>query len=234
MSAPSAPTLRSPLALRAAAILAVIYVLAAHAVDTLAANGSVLGIEWSRFRWNLGNGIDLFKFIAWFLIPLALSIPTLDFGYFTFRRWKRVDWMLLALFVVGGGIVVFLLPYWPGVGDYYGGWGHLAPSRRWDYAMSRFLWTLSWLSGWEFAHRYFLIRPLQAAWPRGWIAVLVIVPAIEVLYHVIQEKPMLESLGMGGLSLLMCAWTLSRRNSLLPFLGHLAIEVELIAYLYFH
>lgn len=225
---------RSRRPLRAAAILGVAYVLATHAVDTLAMRGDVAGIDWTQFRWRLGNGTDLFKFIAWFVIPLALSIPTMDFDYFTFHRWKRVDWTLLALLIVGGGIVVILLPHWPGVGDYYRGWGHLAPARRWDHAMAQFLWTLSWLTGWEFVHRYFLVRPLRAAWDRGWIAVLVLVPLIEALYHVVQEKPVLESIGMGGLSILLCAWTLSRRNALLPFLGHLAIEIELIVFLYFN
>ena len=65
------------------------------------------------------------------------------------------------------------------------------------------------------------------------ILALTIIPALEGGYHVIQQKPLLECLGMTALSVALTLWTLRRKNSLLPFLGHLIIEVELVAYLFF-
>jgi hypothetical protein len=59
------------------------------------------------------------------------------------------------------------------------------------------------------------------------------VPLIEALYHVVQNKPALECLGVAAMSLVFTFWVVRRRNALLPFLGHLVIELELIAFLFF-
>lgn len=210
------------------------YVVAVHVADTLAIRGSTVFIDWSILRWQLANGIDLFKFTIWFIIPLLIALPSFDLQYFTFRRWKRIDWVLLGAVVIAGGLCMLLLPYVSSLDDYYRGWGTLSMDERWRNAFRALLWTCSWLTGWEFTHRYLLLKKMGEAWPDNgrWLALLT-VPLIEALYHVIQNKPHLESLGMGALSLVFCAWALHRRNAMLPFLGHLVIELELIVFLFF-
>lgn len=212
----------------------VAYVILVHLVDSLAAHGSLWLVDWRIFRWKTDSGADLYKLFAWLVVPFVASLPDFEFGYFTFRRWKRVDWALLGGVVGIGAAVMAVLPVIPGVGDYYRGWGGYSIEQRWDNASHALLWTFSWLCGWEFVHRYFLLkrfRDLEVKW--ALFAALVIIPVIEALYHVIQGKPHLESLGMGVLSVVFCAWALRRRNVLLPFLGHLAIELELIVFLFF-
>lgn len=219
---------------QALALAAVAYVILVHTVDTLATHSSTLLLDWRIFRWHLSSGFDLFTFTAWFVVPLLVSLPALDLQYFTFRSWKKIDWWILALVVAGGGLVMLALPHLPGVGQYYRGWGDLPLDARGRNAAHALLWTFSWLLGWEFTHRYFLLKNLADAWPRQrWFPALAVVPLIEVLYHAVQGKPLLETLGMGALSVVFCLWALRRRNALLPFLGHLAIEVELIAFLFF-
>jgi membrane protease YdiL (CAAX protease family) len=221
------------LRLKLYATFVLIYVISVLLIDSLALRRGG-AIDWSVFRWQLDNGFDLFKFIAWFAIPVAVSLPFLDLHYFTFRRWKRLDWYLLGIVVLGGAIVMLLLPVLPGVGEYYRGWGGLPVSKRLDYVQYNLLWTLSWLLGWEFMHRYWLLRHIPLAWPRWGVPMaLVIVPLLEAVYHLIQTKPPLEALAMGGLSVVLCAWTLRRKNTLLPFLAHFAIELELIVFLFF-
>ncbi len=210
------------------------YVVAVHIADTLAARGSTVLFDWSIFRWQLAGGIDLFKFTVWFVVPLLIALPSFDVQYFTFRRWKRIDWLLLGAVAVVGGLVMLLLPYVSSLDDYYQGWGNLSMDERWGKALYKLLWTFSWLTGWEFTHRYLLVKKMGDAWPvRGRWVVLVTVPLIEALYHVIQNKPFLECVGMAALSLVFCAWALHRRNAMLPFLGHLVIELELIVFLFF-
>ncbi len=219
---------------RALALFFFAYVVAVLILDTLALEGRTLVVDWSKLRWRDGS-FDLFKFVAWFVIPAVLALWTVDVHYFTFRRWKKIDWALLGVIVVGGAFLMLALPSIPGVNEYYRGWGHLPDTRRWDLAQSQLIWTVSWLTGWEFMHRYLLPKHLTSAFPKwGWLAVLILVPALEAFYHVIQQKAALECLGMGALSIVLCAWTLRRRNMLLPFLGHLAIEVELVTFLYFN
>lgn len=215
------------------AAFVLVYVIAVLAIDSLALRHGGT-IDWSVFRRQLDNGFDLYKFIAWLIIPLAISLPFFDIHFFTFRRWKRVDWYLLGIVMLGGALVMLFLPVLPGVGEYYRGWGDLPASKRLDYVQYNLLWTLSWLLGWEFMHRYWLLRHIPLAWPkRGVPMALIIVPLVEAGYHVLQTKPVLEALAMGGLSLVLCAWTLRRKNALLPFLAHLAIELELILFLFF-
>ena len=206
------------------------YVAAVLVVDSLIARDVSVPFDWSKLRWREGAA-DMFKFTAWFAVPLLFAAARIDIDYFTFRRWRRVDWILLFAVVAGGALVMLLLPLLPGVSDYYAGWGTLAWARRIELAENQLIWTLSWLLGWEFMHRYWLPKTFLDAFPsRGWRVALLVIPLYEALYHVIQQKPALECLGMGALSLVLTWWTLRRRNSLLPFLGHLAIEVELLVY----
>lgn len=216
-------------------VLITTYVCLVLVADTLVMRGSTWLIDWAGLsvRWR---GMDLFKFVVWFVVPFAFALPALDKAYFGFGRWRGIDWVLLATIVGGGGLVMLLLPYIPGVGEYesYQGWGQQSADWRRTEVARQLLWTFSWLMGWEFMFRYWLVRSFRQAWPeKGWRGLLIAAPFMEGMYHVIQNKPALECLGMAVLSLAFCAWALHRRNSLLPFLGHLAIEIELIAFLYF-
>jgi membrane protease YdiL (CAAX protease family) len=67
---------------------------------------------------------------------------------------------------------------------------------------------------------------LKEHWPRyGWL----LVPLAEGVYHL--QKPWPEMLGMVAFSLIATQWTLRRDNMLLPLLVHLAIEIELVAFM---
>ena len=100
------------------------------------------------------------------------------------------------------------------------------------------VWNLSWLPGWEFLHRYFLLKAVQReALDRGrflpgwrwaqWAWLLV--PVSETLYHL--QKPGLEAVGMFAFSVVLTFWCLKRRNWLFGFLLHLTIEVELLVFM---
>lgn len=207
------------------------YVLVVHVIDSL----PIVIRDAAGWRWVTDGGFDLFKFFAWFVVPLALAVPTFERSWFTFARWRRIDWVLLWLVIGGGAVLMLLLPQLPGVGEYYRGWARYPANVRLDYLQTALLWTASWLIGWEFVHRYLLPRHLLAAWPRrGPLMCLILLPVIEGGYHLVQQKPLLECLGMAALSLAFTAWVVRKRNALLPALGHLAIEVELIFYLYFN
>ena len=117
---------------------------------------------------------------------------------------------------------MLLIPMVPSLKATYGGFA--APGQ----AVGHLTWTLSWLIGWEFLHRYVLLTHLDARWPNwGWL----VIPFVEGAYHFVQQKPWPETLGMVALSLVVTSWARRRRNVLLPFLAHLAIELELIVFL---
>jgi hypothetical protein len=218
---------------RLIAVASVAYAVAALLLDTLATQNAVFIIEWGRFAWNHSSGADLLKFTIWFLIPFCFALRGLDLRYFTFARWRKIDWVLLAAVTGIGAACMLILPYLPGVGEYYQGWGNLPIDARTDQAIRTLVWTASWLTGWEFLFRYLLPRTLARVECCGPKIALILIPFLEGSYHVIQQKPALESLGMVALSVILTAWTLRRRNSLLPFLGHVLIEIELIIYLFF-
>ncbi len=208
------------------------YVIAVLVIDTLSTQRAQFVFDWGDLRTSF-YGAEPYKFIAWFIVPFHLCLPRMDWGYLTFARWKRIDWAILAGVTLVGAGIMLVLPWLPGVGDLYRGWGARALDHRIELAGRQILWTLSWLTGWEFMHRYLLPRAALHAWPvRGPVVALIAIPLIEALYHVVQGKPHIESLGMGLLSLAFTAWVLHRRNALLPFLGHLIIELELIAFLF--
>jgi hypothetical protein len=215
------------------AAAAVAYVIAALLLDTLVSQRAELVIEWGRFAWPHSSGADLSKFTLWFAIPFIFALRGMDFQYFTFARWKKADWCLLAAVAGFGAAVMLILPYFPSLTEYYRGWGGQPIDSRVSHAFRTLMWTASWFIGWEFLHRYLLPHAFARLERYGVGLALSIIPALEGLYHVIQQKPLLECLGMVGLSIILTAWTMCRRNSLLPFLGHLLIEIELILYLFF-
>ena len=117
------------------------------------------------------------------------------------------------------------IPLFPSLVGQYGEMGLGAAGAKWAFVRRNLLWTASWLAGWEFLHRYVLVRKVHERWPRyGWL----LVPLVEVVYHL--QKPFVEAVGMGVFSILATQWTLRRRNVLLPFLAHLAIELGLLCF----
>lgn len=209
-----------------AALLA--YTAVVHAVDTLAAAGARFPIDWSAFRCQHDSGFDVFKFLAWLVVPFLflLALRRIEPGYFGFRRWKPRDGILLAALAVLGMIAVLSILVFPSLQRFYEGMADAPAAARWSFLRYQLAWTFSWLVGWEFLHRYALLTLLDRVWPRfGWLAV----PVIEGLYHL--QKAPLEMLGMVVFSLLLTHWARRRRNVLLPFLAHLAVELELIAFL---
>jgi hypothetical protein len=207
------------------AVFVIGYVAAVLAVDTLAVHGVTWPVHWGMFHWIGWHGADLFKLVFWLVVPFVISIPWMDWGYFGVSRWRRVDLYLLAGLVVIGAIAVLIIPMFPSLRAWYPGLGRASASAKWHYALFTVVWTLSWLAGWEFLHRYFLLTNLSAVWPRfGWI----LIPISEGAYHL--QKPLLEAGGMVALSVILTLWALQRRNTLLPFVVHLSIELELLAF----
>lgn len=197
------------------------YVIVAHTLDTF-------WTTWLGRRWRLGNGFDMCQFLLWLVIPLALTRGRLDWGCFGFRRWRPYDWLILAVLVVGGALCVAAVHWIPSLRGVYPTLRHLPSVVKRAYLFSTLTWTASWLIGWEFLHRYLLLRHMAARWPRyGWLAV----PIVEGVYHL--QKPLPEACAMTIFSLLATPWALQRRNVLLPFLAHLAVEIELLAFMLF-
>ena len=218
-----------------------LYVFIVLAVDVLALYGERGFINWRMFQWSpesLWNvvgiskprwayslpyrQIDLFKFTFWFIIPVAICARHMEWRWFSLRTWKRNDWLLLGIMLVLGGLAVGSIPFIPSLQSTYPGLSGTNASRNHVYFIAYLLWTASWLPGWEFMHRYFLLRTVMQRFPRfGWL----IVPLSETIYHL--QKPLLEAGGMAAFSLLLTWWTMKRRNMLLPFVAHLYIEILL-------
>lgn len=236
--------------------VAIVYVALVLGVDTLASQDVVWLIDWERsFDWKpahvylwlsqhlpfrymeyfawLRHGdiqrFEVFKFVFWLLIPVLFCLPRMDWRWLTIRSWSGVDGLLLVLLALGGMVAMFIIPEVPALRKQYPGMGLLPTDMKLDYLISKLFWVLSWLVGWEFLHRYVLLRAGHWLWPGwGWL----IVPISEVLYHL--QKPLLEAVGMFGLSIILTQWTLRRQNMLMPFLVHLLIELELLLFVLFN
>jgi len=231
--------------------LVVVYVAAVLGIDALAASGLDWPFDWGMFDWRPRDvyafgqwaglpketfdwlnhvrlqGFWVFKFVFWLLAPGLVCLFTMDWQYFTFRRWKTWDYALLLAACALGAAAVFLIPLIPGLADYY---PQMARQMNLADKLAAFggygLMLVSWLPGWEFLHRYVLVRAVHNAWPRyGWL----LVPLSEGLYHL--TKHWAEALGMVLFSVLATRWTIARRNMLLPFLVHLVIELTLFLFI---
>ncbi len=130
------------------------YVVFVHTADTLALRGVQVPFNWRVFSWHLENGFDAFKFVAWFVVPLAFSFRRLEAGYFTFARWRRLDWVILGVLSAFGAAAMVLIPLVPSLKAVYSGFA--GPGQ----AVRHLIWTFSWLIGWEFLHRYVLPYPV--------------------------------------------------------------------------
>jgi Type II CAAX prenyl endopeptidase Rce1-like len=204
------------------------YVAVVLTVDTLAARGARFVVDWRVLHWQARNGFDLFKFTTWLVIPaiwLLLS-GRVDWGYLGFRRWRRVDWVLLAVAAVGGLLAVMAIPLFPSLRGTYGGMAQAPHEAKLAWLLFNVAWLVSWLPGWELLHRGLLLSYVDGRLSRyGWV----LVPLAEGVYHL--QKSIPEALGMVLFSVIATRWAMARRNLVLPFLAHLAVELALIAYL---
>ncbi|HEO70450.1 MAG TPA: hypothetical protein ENN80_04250, partial [Candidatus Hydrogenedentes bacterium] len=199
-----------------AAVLAMAYVAAVLMIDTLAVHRVDLGIQWRAFLWHTAGGFDLFKLIGWLVVPFLLCLYGFDWGALGVARWKRVDWILLAALAGVELLAVLAIPLIPALQNVYQGMGDAPADVKWHFATGNLAFLCSWLLGWEFMHRYFLLRHVEKWLPRwGWL----MVPLCEGLYHL--QKPLLEAGGMVLFSVVVTLWVRRRKNILLPLLAHL-------------
>ena len=166
------------------------------------------------------HGADLFKLTAWFLIPFLFCLPRMDWGYYGIKRWTRFDYYLLAAAIVLELLAVLSVRFSPTLRA-------ALPNLRNASVFEFTLWNFSWLIGWEFMHRYLLLRRLSVSFPRfGWL----LIPIYEGAYHLVWPTLLMPA-GMVLFSLVATYWSLKRRNGLLPFLAHLIIECQLTVFL---
>ena len=204
----------------------VLYAVFALTADSLSTNHTHWLINWSRFYWRFKNGFEMSTAILWLGIPVLLMWRDLDIRVFTFARWEKTDaWLLIALILLGA-CGVYLIKFIPVLNHYYHSKSHLSFAMKWSYAIGNLIWLSSWLIGWEFLHRVFLMQYLQVL--LGRIGPCCI-PVFEFLFHL--QKSLPEALGMLLLSIVLTYWSYKRKNVLLPFLAHLSIELTLLAYL---
>jgi len=204
------------------AAAALVYVAVVLIVDTLATRGVDVPFNWDILKWQTEGGFDVSRFVLWFLVPLGLVLPTMDWGYFGIRRWHRMDWGVLAACVLVGAVAVLCITLFPSLRAVYGSQADASTEGKWYFLSFNFQWTLSYLVGWRFMHHYLLLRPLSQLWPKyGWL----IIPVYEGVYHL--QKPLIEAVGMFAASAVLTYWAVKRRNALLPFAAHLIIELEL-------
>jgi membrane protease YdiL (CAAX protease family) len=229
-------------------VLVFAYIAVVLTVDTLAVSRVKTPIDWSMFQWFLPKSLaflertlglhldflkqiwmsrlDVFKLLFWFVIPFVFCLRHMDWGALGIRGWKRMDYIILAVLAVLGLGAVFLIPHVPQLRYIYASLAEASPEQKWIAFRGQLVWVASWLIGWEFLHRYVLLRQAQRLWPVwGWL----LVPFSEGVYHL--QKPALEALGMVVFSIILTQWAIRRKNVLLPFLAHLIIEVELILFL---
>ncbi|MBI2422014.1 MAG: CPBP family intramembrane metalloprotease [Candidatus Hydrogenedentes bacterium] len=242
-------TLPQPSAQRAVLVLA--YVVIVLLVDLLATWKVHFLIDWTWFNWHPNRlmryyaetgapvpgivglilnsplrGFDGFKLLFWFCIPFCICFRSMDWPQFSFRGWKRIDYALLGGGLLIGALAILLVALLPQLKAYYPSLAHLTLAQKQGTFFNLLIWNLCWLPGWEFLFRYFLLRPINATWPRfGWLWL----PLLEGAYHL--QKAPLEALGMLLFSIAATQWVLRRNNLLLPLLIHAAIEMGLIVFL---
>lgn len=219
--APATPSLPT-------ALLFCLYLQAVHSVDTMAhtPGNQVLGFDWSFFKWNLANGLDLFKLAFWLALPLLMFRKRLDRSWFGPGRATRTDALALVGLAALGLVGMYVVTLDPALRATYPSLAGQPVAARVAFLGRGALWVFSWLLGWELCYRYLLLVTAEEAWPEyGWL----LVPAMETLHHV--RKPPLEMLGMLAFSLVLTPWARKRRSVLLPFLAHALIEVELLLFM---
>lgn len=200
------------------------YVAIVLVVDTLIAHRVTIPFHWSVLHFQ-PYGFDVFKAVAWLIIPLCLTFRMAHWDWFGVKRWRRSDVAVLAGMAAIGALAVLLIKFVPGLRGFYPSYAGMPAQAKIDFAVFYAIWWLSWLPGWEYMHRFYLLGTVNARWPVwGWI----LVPVFEALYH-LQKHP-LEAAGMFAMGVVLTWWARKRENVLLPFLAHFLVEAELLAF----
>lgn len=198
--------------------LSLFYVVLVHSID--------ISLYYNNINYFISStGVDFFKLLFWLVVPLIFSIKHFDKNFYSFKNIKRADILYLSLVIVVGICSMLLIPYIDVLRDYYVMESSLSSSENFSYISYQICWIFSWLIGWEFIHRYFLIKSIKES--KIYLA-LWILPIIEGLYHL--NKPWPEILAVLLFSWVLTRWTLKRSNALLPLLAHFIIEIELIIF----
>lgn len=185
-------------------------------------------IDWGIFHWKLENGFEVSTFILWFVIPFIFSVKSMDWGYFGISRLKKNDIYFVLCLSVIGIMGVLCIKIFPSLREYYPNIIFPDSSAKIDWALNVIIWNISWLTGWEFLHRYVLLTRFEKAYPnRGWFGVCL----IEFIFHF--QKAFLEAIGMLIFSIFVTRWAVKRKNVLIPFVLHMLIELFLIILILF-
>ena len=187
----------------------------------------VLIVDWF-YHGPHPYGFDVYKFCAWFLIPFLVCLPGMDWGWYGIRRWRRMDYSIFAAALVLEMLAVLAVHFLPSLRQQL-------PTAPDTENVSRFIllytvYNFSWLLGWEFLHRYVILRRVSVRWPKwGWL----LVPVFEGVYHLNWWPVIAMPAAMVLFSLVATWWSLKRQNGLLPLLAHLIIELQLTVFLLF-
>lgn len=209
------------------AAIMIFYAAAALTVDSLATvHARTWGIQWSVFYWSFRSGFEASTCILWLVIPALLMARHFDIHVFTLRRWKKTDYRLLIIFMALGALGICLIRFIPELNAYYPSGGFATGRSRWLYFQHQVVWVLSWLIGWEFLHRVFLLRYVQVLAGRTGLA---LIPLVEFAFHL--QKTLPEALGALLLGAVLTWWSYRRNNVLLPIITHFSIEMSLVVYM---
>ena len=191
-----------------------VYITVAHVIDHLIQSSNRSNI------FQLGS-FDFYKFIAWFLIPLSLSYKNNFKEYL--KKPRRSDYFITMAMIVVGVFAILIIPYIESLNSYYHSFTFQSDQQKFNYMKGQVIWTFSWLIGWEYIHRYYIITK---TYPILKNKLLWIIPLLEGFYH--YNKPPIEFISVFIFSFILTLWTIKRKNILLPFIIHLTIEIILI------
>ena len=210
------------------AIYALCYAIFALTIDSISTIRLKWGIDWGIFHWQLKNGFEVSTFILWFAIPFVFTYKSIDWQYFGVSRLKKNDIYVVILLSVLGMIGVLSIKFFPGLRSFYPSIAFQNASAKLNWALYKMTWNMSWLTGWEFLHRYVLLTCFESAFPKkGWFGVCL----IEFVFHF--QKAFLEAIGMLIFSVIVTYWAYKRKNIILPFFSHLLIESFLLLLILF-
>jgi hypothetical protein len=210
------------------ALYALFYAIFALTLDSISTIHLKWGIDWGIFHWQLKNGFEVSTFILWFAIPFLFTFKSIDWKYFGISRLKKNDIYLVILLSIIGIIAVLSIKFYPSLRNFYPSKEFNNASAKVNWALYKMIWNISWLTGWEFLHRYVLLTYFEKAFPKkGWFGVCL----IEFVFHF--QKAFLEAIGMLIFSTIITYWAYKRKNVVLPFFAHLLIESFLIIFILF-
>ena len=210
------------------AFYALCYATFALTVDSMSTIHFNWGINWGIFHWQLKNGFEVSTFILWFVIPFVFTFRSIDWKYFGVSRLKKSDLYLFILLSILGMIAVYSIKFFPSLRNLYPSMEFNSLSSKLNWASYKMIWNISWLTGWEFLHRYVLLSCFENAFPKkGWFGVCL----VEFFFHF--QKAFLEAMGMLIFSVIVTYWAYRRKNIVLPFFAHLIIESLLVLFILF-